>query len=338
MRPFVESQDVMLNTEALKSRLARDGYLFIRNLIPATAIENVRQQLLKPAQAAGWLKTVPSAAMAIADPDAACVDPEQQYLEVLRQQLVLEDLHALKHHRSIVSIFERLFGETVLVHALAIPRNIFPQRKEFTTPPHQDYVHIQGTPETYAVWLPIGDVPLEMGGLSIASGSHQAGVRPFKVSTGAGGLECSQSFDGHWVAGDFSAGDALIFHSLAVHRGLSNQTDHLRQSLDCRYSRASDPVMEISLRPYADIMRWDEVYAGWQSARYQYYWRALSPNIVKMDMQYYERRDQMAFDLAGKGDTSARAALMRIVQRDPDPDKRERASQLIDQLETAATA
>jgi len=251
---------------------------------------------------------------------------------VLRQQLVLEDLHALKHHPAIVSLFESLFGEPVLVHALAIPRNIFPQRSDFTTPPHQDYVHIQGSTSTYAIWLPLGDVPLEMGGLSIASGSHRAGVRAFKVSSGAGGMECSESFEGSWVGGDFAAGDALIFHSLAVHRGLANQTDRLRQSLDCRYSPASEPVMEISLRPYADLFTWDEVYASWQSTQYQHYWHALSPNIVPIDRQYYEVRDEMAFDLANKGDPSARAALMRIIQRDPDSSKRSRAAKLVDEL------
>ena len=90
--------------------------------------------------------------------------------------------------------------------------------------------------------------------------------------------------------------------------------------------------MEISLRPYADLFTWDEVYANWQSTQYQHYWDALSPNIVPIDRQYYEVRDEMAFDLAEKGDPSARAALMRIIQRDPDPNKRSRATKLVDEL------
>ena len=90
--------------------------------------------------------------------------------------------------------------------------------------------------------------------------------------------------------------------------------------------------MEISLRPYADLFTWDEVYASWQSTQYQHYWHALSPNIVPIDRQYYEVRDQMAFDLATSGDPSARAALMRIIQRDPDPSKRTHAAKLVDEL------
>ena len=53
-----------------------------------------------------------------------------------------------------MGFFERLFGEPVLVHPLFVMRNIFPQRPESTTPAHQDYVHIQGTPDTYTVWIP----------------------------------------------------------------------------------------------------------------------------------------------------------------------------------------
>ena len=37
-------------------------------------------------------------------------------------------------------------------------------------------------------------------------------------------------------------------------------------------------------------------------------------------------------DLAKKGDPLARAALMRIIQRDPDPSKRSRAGKLVDEL------
>ena len=95
--------------------------------------------------------------------------------------------------------------------------------------------------------------------------------------------------------------------------------------------------MESSLRPYADLFTWDQVYASWQSTQYQHYWHALSPNIVPIDRQYYEVRDEMAFDLAKKGDPSARAALMRIIQRDPDSSKRSRAAKLVDELASVPT-
>jgi hypothetical protein len=53
-------------------------------------------------------------------------------------------------------------------------------------------------------------------------------------------------------------------------------------------------------------------------------------------MQYYEKRDRIAFDLAEHGDQTARATLLRIVQRDPSPQKRERASALLARLDPQA--
>jgi hypothetical protein len=53
-------------------------------------------------------------------------------------------------------------------------------------------------------------------------------------------------------------------------------------------------------------------------------------------MQYYERRDALALELAGRGDRLATAVLLRIVQRDPSAAKRERASALLAALEAAS--
>ena len=64
---------------------------------------------------------------------------------MLRRFYRCPDGHALKLHPNVIGLFERLFGEPVLAHPLLIPRCIFPQRPDFTTPSHQDYPHIQGT-------------------------------------------------------------------------------------------------------------------------------------------------------------------------------------------------
>ncbi len=175
-----------------------------------------------------------------------------------------------------------------------------------------------------------------MGGLAIARGSHRDGVRDFTVSNGAGAMEVIDPLEGSWVSGPLEAGDVLIFHSLTVHKGLPNLTDQLRLSLDNRYQRASEPICERCLVPYAGCGSWDEIYAGWPSDAQPYYWRTFKPRIADYDMQYYEKRDQIAFDRAEQGDTTARATLLRIVQRDPSAHKRERATSLLARLDPQA--
>ena len=177
-----------------------------------------------------------------------------------------------------------------------------------------------------------------MGGLAIARGSHRHGVRDFTVSSGAGGMEVIDPLEGSWVAGPMAAGDVLIFHSLTVHKGLPNASDRLRMSLDNRYQRASEPICERCLVPYAGCGSWDEIYAGLGCAGADALLARAAPRVAAYDMQYYERRDRIAFELAERGDRLATAVLMRIVQRDPSAAKRERASALARRARSGAPA
>ena len=333
MQPFMDSTDIINDGAALAERMDKDGYLFIRGLVPAEAAGNVGAQFLEIAGDGGWLAPDHPKGGRIANLAATCADPEPEFLDVFSKFYRREDTHALKHHPAIIALFERMFGEDVLVHPLMVARNIFPQRLALTTRPHQDFVHIQGTPETYTVWLPLHDCPKHMGGLSVAAGSHRQGVRDFTVASGAGGLETTEALEGTWRHGDFALGDALIFHSMVVHQGLDNNTDDLRHSVDARYQKASEPISAVSMEAYSGCGSWDDIYAGWQSDDLKYYWRAQNPEVQDFDYQYYDRRDEIAFAMAKKGDNSARSALLRIVQRDPREDKRDKAPEMLALLE-----
>ena len=312
MQPFLDSTALIGNPAALNERLDTEGYLFIRGLLPRDAILDVRRQCREAAAAGGWIDRSHPLDDGVANPAAACTDPEPRYVEVFRRLYVLEALHTLKHHPAIVGFFERLFGEPVLVHPLFVMRNIFPQRPESTTPAHQDYVHIQGTPRTYTTWIPLSDTPLEQGCLTVAAGSHRDGVRDFRVTNGSGGLEVVDPLEGRWRASSFAAGDVLMFHSMMVHKGLPNLTNRLRQSMDARYQRVSEPVSDLSLRPYANLYTWDQVYAGWRSTEFQYYWQRLPITIGEFDTQYYERRDVIAFEMAERSYADIRLSLIHI--------------------------
>ena len=104
-------------------------------------------------------------------------------------------------------------------------------------------------------------------------------------------------------------------------------------SFDARYQKLSEPMADVNLMPYAGCGAWDEVYAGWSSREGQYYWKDLPITIVPLDRSHYERRDAMAFEMAEAGDRGARDAILRIIQRDPLPEKRERAEKLLAQLD-----
>jgi ectoine hydroxylase-related dioxygenase (phytanoyl-CoA dioxygenase family) len=230
----------------------------------------------------------------MAAPGVRHVEPEPEYMAVYDQVMKLESFHALAHDPAMLAMYRELLGEAVLVHPRNIARIIFPRNTKFTTPAHQDYIHIQGTPETFTSWIPLGDCPREFGSLSILAGSHRRGLLPTHAAYGAGGRGVDTEDLGlTWAEGDFRAGDFVLFHSHAVHRALDNTTSaRLRLSVDYRYQGVSQPVVEGSLLPHFARLIWDEIYTGWRSDRYQYYWRDLPLKVVPFDRSLYARLDE----------------------------------------------
>ncbi len=56
MKPFLDSTDIVDERPELLRRIQRDGYLFIRGLLPNDELERLRMQLLEIALEAGWVK------------------------------------------------------------------------------------------------------------------------------------------------------------------------------------------------------------------------------------------------------------------------------------------
>ncbi|MCW3094890.1 MAG: Protein involved in biosynthesis of mitomycin antibiotics/polyketide fumonisin [Chthonomonadaceae bacterium] len=277
LNPFSVSDPAKEDAQTLRDRMQRDGYLFFRGLISVPQIRATRTEILKACAAEGWLKPGSNPEEGIAAPGVTHTEPEPDYMTVYCRVLCGEAFNTLAHDPGLLAVLRSLFAEEPLPHARNIARIIFPQNTRYTTPSHQDYLHIQGTEETYTAWVPLGDCPKELGSLIVLSGSHTAGVYPVHRALGAGGagidtdaLPCS------WAGSDFEEGDVVLFHSLTVHKALPNLSpDRLRLSVDFRYQPLSHPVAPSSLRPHFDRQTWEEIYTDWNSARYQYYWRDL---------------------------------------------------------------
>jgi hypothetical protein len=334
IRPFRDSTDLIQNGPALADRMREDGYLFLRGLVPEAAIRDLQREVGIIARDAGWLRQDRDVVEAIADPAGFCADPEPNYLTTLRTINRLENYHRLKHHPALISLFERMLGGPILPHPRVLMRNIFPDRESYTTKAHQDYPNVQGTTEVYTAWLPLIDCPLDVGPLQVAEATHTGTVYDFDIGMGAGGMEIVDRFEGRWVSGDFRAGDVLIFHSLLAHKGVPNRSDKLRMSMDVRYQLVSEPFAMGNANPDGQPLSWEEVYAGWSSDALKYYWRDLNLTIRPFDPVWFDKRDDLAFGLAEARDPRARSVLQRIIARDDDPNKRERAARLLADLPT----
>ena len=276
---FEDATPLLGNPAALRERMDRDGFFYLRHLLPSAAVLDLRRQILEICQKHGWLAPGAPLMEGIADASAAEIDVACQvgvthlaYEEIYK----LEAFHRLAMHPAIMGLMGELMGEPVLAHPRHIARMMFPTKANAPTPPHQDHVFIQGSKTVFTCWLPLGDFSEALGGLRVMRGSHKLGVLPLRAAEGAGNRTVIlDGLDQAWSHGDFEAGDALIFHSLAVHRAVPNTLkDRLRLSVDYRYQAISLPVEEKSLLTHCNVLPWEEVYAAWPEADdLKYYWR-----------------------------------------------------------------
>lgn len=119
---------------------------------------------------------------------------------------------------------------------------------------------------------------------------------------------------------------------MTVHKGVPNRGERLRMSMDVRYQLASEPFNPDNANADAQPLSWDSIYAGWKSDALKYYWQRLPLVIREFDRQWFDKRDDLAFELGEQRDARARSVLLRIVARDADAGKRARALALLERL------
>jgi len=279
---FQDATPLLAYPEQLRARADEDGFLFFKQLIPREAIEEVRSRILEVLDRRGLLDRSRPAMDGIVDLEAIHQLTREEVnaygvgvpLDIYKEVQQLEAFHALAHRPELLRLYETLLGEPAFPHPRNIARVMLPHRELHPTPPHQDFIHIQGAVETWTCWMPLGHAPRSLGGLSMLRGSHKSGRLGIAPASGAGELEavlCNHDYE--WVEGDYEMGDFITFHSLTVHKSLPNRTPGaIRLSADMRFQAASAVIEEHSLKPHGPY-EWEELYAGWQRQELMYYWR-----------------------------------------------------------------
>jgi len=332
------SNDIMEDAEALRERIDGEGYLFFKRLQRPEKLLELRQQMLTVMQEGGWLIAGTDPLDGIADVSQQCTEGDVEYSDVYHQVYRLEAFHRSAHWPEVMEIMAKVVGKPVLPHPHKVARLWFPQYTAHTTPIHQDFVHFQGNFETYTCWAPIGDCPIELGGLAVLPGSHKIDkVMDHHFSLGAGSL-CinTDELADNWHTTDYEVGDTLIFPALTVHKALPNLTeDRLRVSLDNRYTATDNIVADHMLEPHLSVfnqLKWEDVYRDWESDEFKYYWKNLGLTMVPRDFSYSNTGFREALDLARIGDEKAKIHLSRIIKRDPTAEQAQRATAVLQDL------
>lgn len=262
-----ESHDFWLDSDfsSLRRRMAEDGYLYLPGLLDAEEILAARRVVTDRLAAEGVLNLdFPSLDAVAAEGISIAFRPD-----VTKNNAPLE--RAL-YSGAMVTFFENFLEGEIRHFDYTWFRAISPGKG---TRPHCDIVYMgRGTPRLYTAWVPVGNIPLEVGGLMILEGSHLQSDRlqkylsrdvdayctnrksAAKIESGEkewlwdGSLSSNPAslrdrLGGRWLTStEFRMGDVLIFPMNTVHASLDNQSKQFRFSSDSRYQRADEPADE----------------------------------------------------------------------------------------------
>lgn len=270
MKELLDSTPVADDPSVLRERLACDGYLFYRGLLPAAVIDDVRGQIARILADSHWLApgSPPDELLASG---RAVEEGSAGFFGAYTAIQSTEAFHALAVRPELLALAERLLGEPAFAHPAHICRIAPPSPGANPTPIHQDYRFIQGCIDTLTTWLPLSAAPPEIGGLRVFAGSPRLGVLPVKASDGPGMMRAEADEDHpEWRTTTYRPGDVLLFSSLTVHGAMPNKTNQLRLSADFRYQAVSSPMAVDALgtgKPHyhPDVPDFPTLTRGWTS-------------------------------------------------------------------------
>ena len=285
MKYFAESNHLLDDPPTLRRRLRDDGYLFLRDILPKDEVLDLRRSILEFCQEVGWLLDESNLMDGLTD-HPPVLEGQEEWRPVYAKVQSLEAFHRLKLHYRVHKVMEDIFQEPVFALPMTIARIVFPRDNERGTQPHQDWLYVGGSTEIISCWAPLGDVPVEVGGLKLLAGSHKAGFLVPRPAPGPGGNIVAVDSNLDWLQTDYLTGDLLLFKSLTIHAAANNHTpDVLRLSVDFRYAGESHVITEGWLQPHfnwlGEPFSWDKLDTDWRDSPTARYWEKLPDLKIK---------------------------------------------------------
>lgn len=245
-----DSNNLLGDPQALRDRMAEDGYLLLRGLIPREKVETARATILahmaeKQALEPGTpvLEGVMAKGKTVGMMGRKGITHHEDVLEVLESP-------------ELFTLYERFLGQPTITYDYKWLRGV---GNEEYTGAHMDVVYMgRGTVDhLYTCWIPFGDIPVEQGTLAMCVGSHNGdGFAKVRATYGRmdvdrdridgwfsdDPLEIVSKFGGRWATTDFRMGDVITFGMHTMHASTTNTTKNFRLSCDVRFQPASAPV------------------------------------------------------------------------------------------------
>ena len=237
----------------LRESLARDGYLYLRGLLPEKEVLAARQAILERLEAVDEI-AVPAAA-GIATGRSRRRELHADLGKFWRSVSEEPALRRVTAGPELTAVGAALFGEPARSHDYLFLRCA---SRGKATGIHCDAPFFtRMTPRVVTCWCPLGPVPLENGPVFVLEGSHQAA----DLTARAEGFDVARDKDRNAIlaedpvtvaeqrgcrllSADFEPGDILAFGMFTYHGAFDNLAPlgRVRLSCDVRMQPAGDPL------------------------------------------------------------------------------------------------
>jgi len=251
-------------TATLAEQFRAQGYLWLKQFLDPGAVKAYRGRVLGYLASGGLQPgTPPELGIAGEAVDRAAMD--RRLMAVVGSARY----EAFCMAPALVDFMDDFLGGLSYLHRRKIMRYTMPGSGT-TTPAHYDLVYLRGgTTRIVTAWIPLGDTPVEMGGLVYLEGSHAIGVRmerefaeqaldlspedrinAYNAHMTEGGWvsknlpDMAERFDTRWLVADYEAGDVMLHSPYMIHASTTNEDSlhRIRLSTDIRFQNVEDEI------------------------------------------------------------------------------------------------
>ena len=257
--------DAYAPLDDMREQYRAQGYLWLKGFFERETIMAMRRRYFAHMAPAGILApdTDPADGIYSGNPG-----DRELHDKLLMEFVRTAAFEAFCLHERIWQFYERFLAGPVYLHKRKIIRSTTPHNS-FTTPAHYDLIYLRGgTASVVTSWIPIGDTPVEMGGLVYLEGSDRIGremeaefaakntqlspeerISAYNRNMSEGGwvgkdlAAMADRFNARWLIADYEAGDMMVHSSYMIHAATTNfHPTQMRLSTDIRYQRIRDEI------------------------------------------------------------------------------------------------
>jgi ectoine hydroxylase-related dioxygenase (phytanoyl-CoA dioxygenase family) len=254
--------------DALWEQYQAQGYLWLKGLLPRADVLAFRRRVFAAFAESGLVAPGTDPVDGIYSGQEA-VQGRPHPNKILSEMVRWAAFEAFCLARPMIEFYESFFEGAVYLHKRKLLRYTVPDDPHCTGP-HYDLVYLRGgTDRICTSWIPIGDIPVAMGGLVYLENSHERGramedefrrrsvdlppeerVSAYnKHMSSSGWLDknldaLAEKYGLRWLAADYEAGDVVVHGPYTIHAATMNvdPAGRMRLSADIRYQRVRDEI------------------------------------------------------------------------------------------------